>query len=194
MIAAILASFFLSTNATPAEIVASCRSMVPANVELKGSLVLRNRRGVVMAEHTYALTRTNSATRLEVDGKRFDPPSEQDAARCSICGTDVSWSDVSLDYLWWDDFSFDAEREGETVHGRKCMVLLMKKGGRTVRAWVDRKTGSLMQAEELVDGKPIRRMWGPRVKKFGERWMANVMEVETIGSGHRTKIKVEELK
>ena len=194
MIAAVLASFFLSTNATPAEIVASCRSMVPANVELRGSLILRNRRGVVMAEHTYVLTRTNSTTRLEVDGKRFDPPSENDAARDSICGTDVSWSDVSLDYLWWDDFSFDAEREGETIHGRKCMVLLMRKGGRTVRAWVDRKTGSLMQAEELVSGKPVRRMWGTRVKKFGERWMANVMEVETIGSGHRTKIKVEELK
>ena len=194
MIAAVLASFFLSTNATPAEIVASCRSMVPANVELRGSLILRNRRGVVMAEHTYVLTRTNSTTRLEVDGKRFDPPSENDAARDSICGTDVSWSDVSLDYLWWDDFSFDAEREGETIHGRKCMVLLMRTGGRTVRAWVDRKTGSLMQAEELVSGKPVRRMWGTRVKKFGERWMANVMEVETIGSGHRTKIKVEELK
>jgi hypothetical protein len=51
-----------------------------------------------------------------------------------------------------------------------------------------------MQAEELVAGAPVRRLWGTRIKKFGDRWMANVMEVETLGSGHRTKITVEELK
>ena len=72
--------------------------------------------------------------------------------------------------------------------------MLLKKGDRTVRVWVDRKTGALMQAEELKDGKTVRRLWGTRIKKFGERWMANVLEVETIGSGHRTKITVEELK
>ena len=101
---------------------------------------------------------------------------------------------LTLDYLWWDDFSFDAGREGETVHGQVCAVVVMKKGDRAVRVWVDRKTGALMQAEELKDGKAVRRLWGTRIRKFGERWMANVLEVETIGSGHRTKITVEELK
>ena len=85
-------------------------------------------------------------------------------------------------------------REGESVHGQVCTVIVMKKGERTVRVWVDRKTGALMQAEEEKNGKAVRRLWGTRLKKFGERWMANVMEVETIGSGHRTKITVEELK
>ena len=88
----------------------------------------------------------------------------------------------------------DAEREAESVHGQKCAVVLLKRGGRTVRAWVDRKTGALMQAEELKDDEPVRRLWGTRLKKFGDRWMANVMEVETIGSGHRTKITVDDLK
>ena len=50
------------------------------------------------------------------------------------------------------------------------------------------------KAEELKDGKTVRRLWGTRIRKFGERWMANVLEVETLGSGHRTKITVEELK
>ena len=54
--------------------------------------------------------------------------------------------------------------------------------------------GALMQAEEVADGKTVRRLWGTRIRKFGERWMANVLEVETLGSGHRTKITVEELK
>ena len=186
---AILASVLLSTNATPRELVMACRSMVPANVELTGRIILRNRKGIPQAEHGYVLTRSNSVTRLVIDGQAIKQSSNQ-----AICSTDVTWSDITLDYLWWDDFSFDAEREGETVHGQVCAVVVMKKGDRTVRAWLDRKTGAVMQAEEFRDGKAVRRLWGTRIKKFGERWMANVLEVETVGSGHRTKITVEELK
>ena len=189
---ALLASFVIATNATPRELVESCRAMIPANIEIRGEINLRNRRGISQARHAYELSRTNAVTRLTVDGKPLDPKiGELDQP---ILGTDVTWSDLSLEYLWWDDFSFDAEREAESVHGQKCAVVLLKRGGRTVRAWVDRKTGALMQAEELRDGQPVRRLWGTRLKKFGDRWMANVMEVETIGSGHRTKITVDDLK
>ena len=193
---ALLASFLLSTNATPRELVMNCRSMIPANVELSGRIVLRNRKGIPQAEHAYVLSRSNSVTRLVIDGQPFAEPAQPHNRLTAepICGTDVTWSDLTLDYLWWDDFSFDAEREGESVHGQVCAVVVMKNGERTVRVWVDRKTGALMQAEEFADGKPVRRLWGTRIKKFGERWMANVLEVETIGSGHRTKITVEELK
>ena len=194
---ALLASFLLSTNATPRELVMSCRAMIPANVELRGRIVLRNRKGIPQAEHDYALTRSNSVTRLTIDGREISNPSTSQSpqtSQTSLLGTDVTWSDLTLNYLWWDDISFDADREGETVHGQVCAVVVMKKGDRAVRVWVDRKTGALMQAEELKDGKAVRRLWGTRIRKFGERWMANVLEVETIGSGHRTKITVEELK
>ena len=49
-------------------------------------------------------------------------------------------------------------------------------------------------AEELKNGKPRRRLWGTRIKKFDGRWFPNVLEVETLGSGHRTKIIVDDLK
>ena len=191
---ALLASFMISTNATARELVMNCRTMIPSNVELSGRIILRNRKGIPQAEHDYVLTRSNSTTRLAIDGKSIEPPSSLVPHPSSLLGTDVTWSDIALDYLWWDDFSFDAEREGETVHGQVCAVVLLKKGDRTVRVWVDRKTGALMQAEELKDGRTVRRLWGTRIKKFGERWMANVLEVETIGSGHRTKITVEEMR
>ena len=197
---AILASLLISTNATPRELVMSCRAMIPANVELSGRIILRNRKGIPQAEHDYVLTRSNSVTRLTVDGQTIDPltlsPSHPLTLSPShpLLGTDVTWSDLTLDYLEWNDFSFDENPESETVHGQVCCVILMKNGNRTVRVWVDRKTGALMQAEELKDGKAVRRLWGTRIRKFGERWMANVLEVETIGSGHRTKITVEELK
>jgi len=189
---ALLASFMIATNATPVELVKSCRTMIPDNVQLEGRIVLRNRRGISQAEHDYVLTRKAGATELKIDGAPCSKSADSNAT--SILGTDVTWSDLTLDYLWWDDFSFDAERESESVHGQMCSVLLLKKGSRTVRVWIDRKTGALMQAEELCDGRAVRRLWGTRIKKFGDRWMANVMEVETLGSGHRTKITVENLK
>ena len=189
---AFIASFMIATNATPAKLVASCRTMIPADVELDGRIILRNRKGFSQAEYGYTLTRRNGETDLVVkDGSGEAVPFEKEGR---ILGTDVTWSDITLDYLWWDDFSFDAEREAESIHGQKCAVIVMKKGERSVRVWVDRKTGALMQAEEFAAGRPVRRLWGTRIKKFGDRWMANVMEVETLGSGHRTKITVEELK
>jgi hypothetical protein len=189
---AILAAFLLSTNATPAALVENCRTMIPADVELSGRLILRTRKGFVQAQYGYTLTRRAGKTDLVLrDGDGKEVPFDKSGR---ILKTDVTWSDLTLDYLWWTDFSFDAQRESESVHGQKCAVVLLKKGPRTVRVWVDRRTGALMQAEELNDGKAVRRLWGTRIKKFGNRWMANVMEVETIGSGHRTKITVEELK
>lgn len=188
---ALAAALLISTNAPAAEVVANCRSMIPADAELKGRIVLRSRRGIVQAEYGYDLVRKAGATDLKLTKDEKDVEFEKSG---QILGTDVTWSDLTLDYLWWEDVSFDAEREGETVHGQVCTVIVMKKGERQVRVWVDRKTGALMQAEEMKDGKAVRRLWGTRLKKFGERWMANVMEVETIGSGHRTKITVEELK
>ena len=188
---ALAAALLISTNAPAAEVVANCRSMIPADAELKGRIVLRSRKGIVQAEYGYDLVRKAGATDLKLTKDDKDVEFEKSG---QILGTDVTWSDLTLDYLWWDDVSFDAEREGETVHGQVCTVIVMKKGERQVRVWVDRKTGALMQAEEMKDGKAGRRLWGTRLKKFGERWMANVMEVETIGSGHRTKITVEELK
>ena len=188
---ALAAAFLISTNAPAAEVVANCRSMIPADAELKGRIVLRSRRGIVQAEYGYDLVRKAGETGLKLTKDGKDVEFEKSGR---ILGTDVTWSDLTLDYLWWDDVSYDAEREGETVHGQVCTVIVMKKDERQVRVWVDRKTGALMQAEEIEGGKPVRRLWGTRLKKFGERWMANVMEVETIGSGHRTKITVEELK
>ena len=190
--AALATEPLLPRDATAEQLVRSCRTMVPADVELSGRIILRNRKGIPQAEHDYVLTRSNAVTRLTVDGTDHQPPTAKHQA--PILGTDVTWSDLTLDYLWWDDFSFDAEKDGESVHGQTCAVVVMKKDDRAVRVWIDRKTGALMQAEEMRDGKAVRRLWGTRIKKFGERWMANVLEVETLGSGHRTKITVETLK
>jgi len=201
-----------AVDSSAVDILAACRRMLPSRpVELKGALVLRSRRGIVQAEYGYTLVmdRSKVPSSLVIDLTPRDGtnvlehlelkrPGPVPAGR--VKGTDVKWLDLSLDYLWWKDPVFEAEREGETVHGQTCSVILVSPpepidGVKAVRLWVDRKTGCPLQAEELDgDMKARRRMWGSRVKKFGNRWMANVLEVETLGSGHRTKITVEELR
>ena len=187
------------------DILANCRAMLPAEpVTMKGEIVLRNRRGIPSGEYGYTLRsdRTKTPAKLSLEFR------EQDSGKIlekheilrpgpvpegKVLKTDVTWLDLTLDFLWWPKAEFDAEREGESVHGQKCDVILVSNGEKQVRAWCDRKTGCLMQAEELKDGKPRRRLWGTRIKKFGGRWFPNVLEVETLGSGHRTKIIVDEL-
>jgi hypothetical protein len=180
--------------------------MLPAEpVTMTGSIVLRNRRGIPSGEYDYTLNSDRTATpaKLALEFREHDSTNVLERHEIlrpgpvpegKVLKTDVTWLDLTLDFLWWPKAEFDAEREGETVHGQKCDVILISNGEKQVRAWCDKKTGCLMQAEELKNGKPRRRLWGTRIKKFDGRWFPNVLEVETIGSGHRTKIIVDDLK
>ena len=61
-----------------------------------------------------------------------------------------------------------------------------------MRIWIDCQIGCILQAEQLdMEGKPVRKMWVQRVKKLDERWMIRDMEIETLNSGHRTRLYVE---
>ena len=197
---------------TAAEVLSDCQAMLPTRpVELTGVLVLRNRKGIVRSEYGYVLVLDRSRTPAEISVeirerggtnvlKRVTLKRPGSIPEGRVMDTDVTWLDLSMDYLWWKNPRFEAEREGESVHGQKCSVILVDPpdaaaGVRSVRLWADKKNGCLLQAEELdADGKPVRRLWGTRVKKFDGRWMANVLETETLGSGRRTKITVDALK
>ena len=219
----------LTLQASAADVLAACRDMLPMRpIKLTGALILRNRKGIVQKECDYSLVmqrsleetrlliqlfarhETNELASVEISRRGKARPDirlvsggavqEVGSPLARVMDTDVTWLDLTFDFLWWTDAAYEAEREGETVHGQTCMVILVRPpekiaGLEAVRLWADKKTGCLMQAEQLADGmKPLRRLWGTRVKKFGERWMVSVLEVETLGSRHRTKITVEDLK
>ena len=199
-------------------------------IELTGALILRSRKGIVTSEYDYRLVmrrgddislltvklmprgETNEIAAVTLSRRQGQktvirlsrpgvPESEVvDSLLSRVQGTDVTWLDLSFDFLWWPNASYEADREGESVHGQKCRVILVRpdveiKGLSAVRLWVDRKTGCLMQAEQIgEDGRPIRRLWGTRVKKMDGKWMVSVLEVETLGARHRTKITVDGLR
>ena len=51
-----------------------------------------------------------------------------------------------------------------------------------------------MQVEQLdPQGNPVRTMWVQRVKKVEDRWMIPEMEIETLNSGHRTRLFVDDV-
>ena len=221
----------LCLESSAEDVLRACRSMLPRRpVELTGSLIRRNRKGIVSSEHDYRLTmrrgddvsllsvrlfphgKTNEVASVTISRKRDERPvirllrggaSETEIVEsplAHVLDTDVTWLDLTFDFLWWRSAAYEAEREGESIHGQKCKVILVRPdapvdGLSAVRLWVDKKTGCLMQAEQVdADGKPARRLWGTRIKKFDGRWMASALEVETSGARHRTKITVEGLR
>ena len=153
-------------------ILANCRAMLPAEpVVLTGEIVLRNRKGIPSGEYDYTLRADRTATpaKLALEFGEHDTTNVLEKIEIlrpgpvpegRVLKTDVTWLDLTLDFLWWPKAEYEADREGESVHGQKCDVILISNGERQVRAWCDKKTGCLMQAEELKEGKPRRRRGG----------------------------------
>ena len=235
----------LGPESSAAEILRSCRAMLPPKpVLLRGRIVRRNRKGIPSREYAYSLLMDRSSDPARIEAKIYPKDGGQEILSVrvtrpeggqatvetvapggaterppvtgTVLGTDVTWLDFTLDFLWWPDARFDAERTGETVHGQECLTIIARPaapqaGVDAVRLWADRKTGCMMQAEQLAsDGKggfkTVRRLWGTRLKQFPghetapggrrietKRWMASAIEVQRAGGIHRTKITIESI-
>ncbi|MGI6496180.1 MAG: outer membrane lipoprotein-sorting protein [Kiritimatiellia bacterium] len=192
-------------------------------ITLDGSLAVRRERGKVLAERNYRMTLDfgavppraayelrdafgNLTERLEVTREgpvaslalfRGDPPepAPTPALNARVSTTDVTWMDLTLDFLWWTD----ARCEGEdSVKGRDCYVVVAAPpepipGCTAVRLWLDKEVGFLLRAEQLdPQGEPSRRMWVRSVKQVRERWIIGTMEIDTVKSNHRTRLRVED--
>ena len=196
---------------------------------LKGTLTVRKLRGIVLAEQPFKLMMDWGAKTPTLEVLLLDPagtslveravltrpagqpaqiqlfagPEQKPEAPPSyagrIRGTDMTWMDLTLDFLWWKDVRFDDIPRGESHNGRDCDILVTVPpapipGCSAVRVWVDRQLRCVMQAEQLdPQGNPVRKMWVQRVKKMDDRWMIRDMEIETLNSGHRTKLFVDDV-
>lgn len=180
-------------EATAQEILALCRAMVPADVVISGRVNRRSRHGKTISLLSYVLKRRAGVTELVMKDEAGRPIEVTRTGR--IAETDVTWSDLTMDFLWWTDVAFDTQAEAEAMSGILCKVLLLKNGTRAYRAWIDRRTGALLQACELrqVEGewKTGREVFCTSLKKFGDRWAPRHIEVGPPGAKYRTKIIVE---
>jgi len=196
---------------------------------LKGEMIVRKERGIELATVPFQLMTDWGAnppsaecllldpsgtavvervvmTRPEngiADIKRYEGTEKTEYSDVSyagrIRGTDMTWLDLTLDFLWWKDVRFADIPEGDCRLGRMCYILVAVPpeplaGCSGMRIWVDKQLKCIMQAEQLnPQGDAVRRMWVQRVKKMDDRWMIRHMEIETLGSGHRTKLMVDDV-
>ena len=207
---------------TAAEMLAACVATLPREpLELTGTLTVRKQRGIVVSEHPYRLHLDWGATPqrvqcdlLDAQGKtqqclriirrdgipdlelRSGPTLEKQpmpALSARVLDTDMSWLDLTLDFLWWKDVRLEGTGD---VLNRTCDILLAKPPAPIpncsgVRIWLLRENGFLMRAEQLdAGGKPLRRMSVRDVKKFKDRWFINELDVEAEKSDFRTRLLV----
>ena len=103
-----------------------------------------------------------------------------------IAGTDVTYEDMSMRFLYWPNGSVLPEDGSSTVKGRDCWVVQVKNPSpgtgqyQWVRVWLDKENGAMWQ----IDGIDVR---GELSKRF---IMDSVMKLKD-GSWFFKKMKLE---
>ena len=214
-----------TSNRTAAAMLATCVATLPREaLDLVGTLTVRKQRGIVVSEHPYRLSvnwganpqrvqcdlmddqgkpqqrltiiRRNGTPELELRSGSALTPQPMPALSARVLDTDMSWLDLTLDFLWWQDVKLEGEDE---VLSRTCDVLLAKPpttipGCSGVRIWLLRDNGFLMRAEQLdPDGHPLRRMSVRDVKQFKDRWFISELDVVAEKSDFRTRLFVNNI-
>jgi hypothetical protein len=78
----------------------------------------------------------------------------------SVRGTDISYEDLSLRFIYWKNAKFEGEQRVRTI---TCSIVLVQPSSRnteygSVRLWIAKDRGALIKAEGYNwDGKPIKR-------------------------------------
>lgn len=108
----------------------------------------------------------------------------------TIRGTDVTYDDLSMRFLYWPEARIVGE---DKVKTRDTWIVRARNPGRhglyaTVDIWVDKGSGGLMRMVGYnMEGRAIRRFEVLNGKKMGDVWMVDEMRVETFdpSSGKR---------
>lgn len=107
-----------------------------------------------------------------------------------IRGTDITYEDVSLRFLYWPN---PVKLEKETVKHRTCWKLRLDNpdtsGAYSVAfIWVDPGSGSIMRMEGYNrEGKLIKRYEIISGMKVGDAWMLKQMRIESIDPATRKR-------
>jgi hypothetical protein len=212
--------------ATAAELLRSVLDRLPAKpLKVSGEISIRKRHGIVERELLFNMALNwgaAPATALYVIRDAFgseleqmtvirtpgSPPEYEYAAGnppvradlpslgAPVQGTDFSWLDLSLSFLWWTSGRILGH---EVVRGRQCYVVEVRPSPgddcaySSVRLWVDKEIRMMLQAEAYgKGGEPARKLWVRSVKRINDRWMIKDMDVESYPLAHRTKLTILE--
>ena len=204
----------------PEAMLAACAARMPRErVRLDGRINMRKRYGVSLRAYSFVVDADFSASPVVLDfllsGDDGTPVEQIRAVRDadgalslsrlsgsgpaplpsdSIAGTDVSWFDACMDFLWWRNPRFAG---ADRVKGRDCILLDVDAPSPTAacakaRLWVDPTQLVVLQAAQYdAAGRETRRVWVRAVQRREGRWVFKDLEVESRGGVHRTRLHFE---
>lgn len=110
-------------------------------------------------------------------------------------GTDISWADLSLAFLWWEGGrTVGAER----IKGRFCYIvdLPAPPGGGAgyagVRLWIDPQIHILLQAAAYDGGQLVKLLEVKSFRKVRNVWVVQNLDVQSLPGRHKTTLRVRE--
>ncbi|MFH0954439.1 MAG: outer membrane lipoprotein-sorting protein [Verrucomicrobiota bacterium] len=114
-----------------------------------------------------------------------------------VAGTDISWIDLSLSFLWWTG---GRTVGSETIKGRFCYMVDLPappKEAATyagVRLWIDPQIRILLQAAAYDRaGQLVKLLEVKSFRKVRGVWVIQNIDVETLPSRHKTSLRVRQV-
>lgn len=103
----------------------------------------------------------------------------------SLAGTDVTFEDLSLRFLYWPQGTILPHDHTAFIKGRKCYIVdvpnpVLGSGSYAwIRAWIDVEMGALWQIDAFdAQGKHLKRFSITSVQKTDESWFFKQMRIE----------------
>ena len=196
-------------------------------VHISGTLRVRKRRGVVVenlkidirADWQPTLTRADYRI-LSTDGHELEsmqvvrqanrppafthklagaiqPPPSPTFLSSAIRSSDVSWTDLTLAFLWWRGSQIVGNGE---IKGYDCFILEVPAPATEAahytkaRLWIAKRAPVLLKAEGIdSEGEVVRGLWVENFRKQDERWMVKDMEFQHYPIRHRTKLRISDV-
>jgi hypothetical protein len=103
-----------------------------------------------------------------------------------IRGTDVTYEDLSLKFLYWPDASVVGT---ENIRTRNCWKVQLRAPSRqsqyaSILLWVDKASGALMRMEGYdASGRLAKRFEVVSAQKIDNRWFLKQMRIEQLQPG-----------
>lgn len=197
------------------------RQLPSSPIKVSGNLMVRRRRGVPVANYRFELNADwgkappqatyriddnfgsplEQLTIIHESKNKYvyscgDPLQESTLKRLStpIQKTDLTWTDLTLSFLWWRGGKIVGE---ESIRTFDCYIILIPAPGKSesaydsVKVWISKKTHLMLKAEGYnTQNDLVRRLWVKSCKKINGEWMIKDMEIQKYPKTQMTKLRV----
>jgi hypothetical protein len=143
----------------------------------------------------YIFPESETTLQLQIGEKdsRLDEISQDGGEKSAVAqfdrrirGTNLTYEDIALKFLYWPDASVLGDQK---IRTRNCWKLQLRAPSRdsqygTVWLWVDKNSGALMRMEGYnPKGQLIKRFEVVSAQKIDNRWFLKQMRIEEIQPG-----------